>query len=100
MKNVSTEWIKKLIRENRLEEFYSCSTWKKIREQKKRLEHYECERCRAKGRYAKGEVVHHKKYLRNAPELALTISNLEVLCEKCHYEEHHKRAEPLTPERW
>ncbi len=37
MKNVSTEWIKKLIRENRLEEFYSCSTWKKYVNRKKDL---------------------------------------------------------------
>jgi 5-methylcytosine-specific restriction endonuclease McrA len=44
-------------------------------------------------------TVHHKKYLRKFPELAMDYDNLELLCDECHYEEHHKR-EQLNEERW
>lgn len=44
-------------------------------------------------------TVHHRKYLRKFPELAMSYDNLELLCEQCHYEEHHK-SEQLNEERW
>ena len=34
-------------------------------------------------------VVHHKRYLRDRPDLALNLDNLESLCNECHYREHH-----------
>jgi 5-methylcytosine-specific restriction endonuclease McrA len=99
-RKVTTEWIKELIKSGDTSPFYNTKEWGKLREQKRIKEHYECERCRAKGRYKKGSNVHHKKYLRQYPELALDINNLECLCNECHYEEHHKSDEPLTSERW
>jgi 5-methylcytosine-specific restriction endonuclease McrA len=96
---VTLPWLLFLIASGDTSEFYNTKEWGKLRERKRKAEHYECERCRAKGLHSRGVVVHHKKYLRQFPELALDFDNLECLCEKCHYEEHHK-SEPLTPERW
>jgi 5-methylcytosine-specific restriction endonuclease McrA len=98
-KTVTVDWIRQLIRDGDTSPFYNTKQWGEIRERKRRESHNECERCKAKGRYRHGVVVHHKLYLRDHPELALDINNLECLCEDCHYEEHHK-TEPVTPERW
>lgn len=52
-----------------------------------------CERCRAKGIYTPGKIVHHKKYLDDSslrnPDIALNFNNLELLCQDCHNKEHH-----------
>jgi 5-methylcytosine-specific restriction endonuclease McrA len=97
---VTVAWIIELIQSGDTSPFYNTKEWGALRERKRRQEHYECERCRAKGRYKRGKIVHHKKYLKDYPELALDINNLECLCEECHYEEHHKRKEQIIPERW
>lgn len=96
---VTLEWLKELIREGDVSPFYNTKQWKMLRKQKKKIEHNECERCRAKGRHREGTEVHHKKYLRQHPELALDINNLELLCEDCHYDEHHRRNQ-INEERW
>ena len=46
----------------------------------------------------KATTVHHKKYLRLHPELALDPDNLEPICERCHYDEHHRKKPGFTNE--
>mgnify|MGYP000394589935 FL=1 len=54
----------------------------------------------------RGVTVHHVKPLRERPDLALSEYdeagniNLVCLCASCHWDRHHKRAAPATPERW
>ena len=71
-----------------IRDFYKSGIWKTFR--KHVLEHKKsyCERCWQRGFYKKGKVLHHKKHLREFPELALTESNTELLCDDCHKEEH------------
>lgn len=85
-----------------------------IRKQVLKLDHYECQECKRRGRYSKGYIVHHVKHLRDAPELALTIwdpetgeRQLETRCKACHEAEHPDvlaqnitRHEPVTVEFW
>lgn len=51
-----------------------------------------CERCLGKGIYKPGEIVHHKIELTpqniNDPTVALSFSNLELVCRSCHKEIH------------
>ena len=98
-RHVTTEWIIELIRSGDTSPFYNTREWHELRERKRKAEHYECERCRSKGRYKHGTVVHHKKYLRLYPELAMVYGNLELLCDECHYNEHH-HTEQLNKEKW
>lgn len=98
-KHVTLSWLQGLIKSGDTSPFYNTKEWGKLRELKRKNEHYECERCRKKGIHKQATTVHHKKPLRKFPELALVYSNLENLCSECHYEEHHKK-EPLTEERW
>lgn len=98
-KHVTIEWLKELIRNGDTSPFYNTKEWNELRERKRRKEHNECERCRKKGKHSQATACHHKKYLRTHPELALVEDNLELLCDDCHYEEHHKK-EQLNEERW
>jgi len=95
-------WITSLIKHNNIKAFYNNSLWLEVRADVLEEQHNECQRCKAKGIYSKAITVHHIKYLRLHPELALTKENLESICEQCHYDEHHryKPKEQLNIERW
>ena len=65
--------------------------WQKVRLLKLRINPL-CEKCLKKKppiiRQAK--EVHHKKKIKDYPELRLVLENLESLCEPCHDEETAK----------
>ena len=103
------EDVKKFIQEDRVDKLYTSRQWRRIARQARELQHNECQRCKERGFYKPCEVVHHKKYVRLFPELAISLDNLECLCFDCHEEEHGRGVyargkqedkEPLTPERW
>ena len=54
-----------------------------------------CERCLAVGLYSPGTQVHHKVRLTpeniHDPSVTLSWSNLELLCDECHHQEHERR---------
>lgn len=72
--------------------FYKSKAWKSARQQAIIRADGLCERCRAKGIYKPGCIVHHKKYI--TPEnigdsrITLDLCNLEYVCEDCHNKEH------------
>lgn len=94
--------------------FYSWPKWRSLRAEVLRLDHYECQHCKAAGRYSRGYIVHHVKHLRERPDLALSVVDpdtgqrqLETLCKHCHELEHPEsqrqfqpQAPPITAERW
>ena len=94
--------------------FYSWPEWRSLRAEVLRLDHYECQHCKAAGRYSRGYIVHHVKHLRERPDLALSVFDpdtgqrqLETLCKQCHEQEHPEsqrqfqpQAPPITAERW
>jgi 5-methylcytosine-specific restriction endonuclease McrA len=104
--------LSKLIQEGHEAAFYHWTEWEKLRLEVFRMDHYECQKCRSRGRYARAKVVHHVKHLRDRPDLALSIWDGETrqlvsLCKSCHEEEHPEaqrqyipKAPPLTQERW
>lgn len=106
-------WITKLIENNNLHEFYTSQTWLNTRGEVLKEHKYECQDCRSRGYYTKANHVHHVRYVKNHPELALSktyiyqgkeYKNLIPLCHNCHEQRHsyrHKeKKEPLTVERW
>ena len=97
-----TQWVKELIKQGNMKPFYNSAIWEHTKAQVLEAQHHECQACKAKGMYAPAEAVHHIKFLKQHPELALTKSNLVCLCKECHYAIHH-RAEckpQLNKERW
>jgi 5-methylcytosine-specific restriction enzyme A len=104
---MNTETIIKLIREDNLMKFYKSKEWRSLRKVALQRDHYECQSCKRKGKYRKGQNVHHMKELKEHPALALTLDNLETLCIPCHNEEHerldkvnNKRPKFINEERW
>lgn len=93
-------WINKLIKDDNLKVFYNSALWEHVREEVLIEQHYECQVCKEKGLYTPAVTVHHIKYLRLHPELALTKSNLKAVCDICHYEIHHQPKIQLNIERW
>lgn len=79
-----------------------------------KMDNFECQICKARGRYSRGTIVHHVKHLRERPDLALSIFDpdtgerqLVTVCKACHEEAHPESlrrrepsAEPITTERW
>lgn len=97
-----TRWIKTLVAENALHRFYICKPWRHLRAEVLRDQNDECQMCKASGKHAPAETVHHIKTVRRAPWLALTKANCVALCGNCHYKIHHpphERAQ-LNAERW
>lgn len=116
-KKMNQDQIRKCLADGNPLAFYTSYGWKKKRREVLALDHYECQRCKARGRYSRATMVHHVKYLRDRPDLALSVWDIEPdgtrvrqlvsLCCACHEAEHPERlkrckprAKPLTEERW
>jgi len=100
--NEIANWIRSLIKYNNAKAFYKSQLWKTLRLEVLEEQKNECQLCKAKGLYSEAVTVHHIKFLRQHPELALTKSNLMAVCEECHYNIHHRNEtkEQLNIERW
>jgi 5-methylcytosine-specific restriction protein A len=88
--------------------FYKTMAWLNKRAEVLERDNYECQMCKAEGRYGRGNVVHHIKHLTHRPDLALEDDNLVTLCERCHNKVHPEKLkrpgtaarERISLERW
>lgn len=80
--------------------FYSSKRWQDTRNAYAKSKHHLCERCLAQGLFSPGEIVHHREHLTPTtienPEIALSWDNLELLCRRCHAEEHGQTFDQLN----
>ena len=94
-------WIRQLIENDRIYQFYKSEEWIRLRNEVLRDAHYECQHCAANGRYERAVMVHHVNEVRKRPDLALTrsfvdpvtkkeIVNLIALCNSCHERVHDR----------
>ena len=109
-----TDWIEKLIKENRLYSFYKSKEWRHLKEEILKENNYECAMCRESGKVTKAETVHHVQHVKKYPWLALSktykykgieYKNLIPLCHDCHDKVHGRmkykpKPRPITEERW
>lgn len=107
------KWIRKLEKEGKLYKFYKCKEWMELKASVLRDAHYECSKCKEKGKISRAEEVHHVQWVKRYPELALsrtyqhkgkTYQNLLPLCHSCHDKEHerfgYKKNQQFNEERW
>lgn len=107
------QWITNLIQEDKLYKFYKSKEWIKLRDEILSRSHYECAKCKEKGKISRAVTVHHVQYVKKHPELALSRTytyngeeylNLLPLCHDCHDEEHKrmkfKQKKQFNEERW
>lgn len=82
--------------------FYHTQEWKKCRESYAKSKKYLCENCLVNGRYTPGVIVHHIKPLNRQnihnPEISLAFANLQLLCRKCHNQEHSSKKKGIRYE--
>lgn len=73
-------------------EFYKTKAWQDCRNRYFESVGGLCEKCRAKGKIKKGEIVHHSIHLDEENFQDATISlnpaNLILVCRECHALEH------------
>ena len=99
---------------------YKSAKWKKVRLEQLETDHYECQRCKHRGkyknlsgqvRYTKAVLVHHEFRLRQYPQYAFSpyvggTRNLYSLCQSCHEIEHEEergiieKPNELNEEKW
>lgn len=94
------KWVRQLIRDGKVEQFYFTDDWKELRLEVLEEHHYECQECIKAGRYTRATCVHHVNELKDRPDLALSKhyvdhagvehKQLLPLCNKCHNIVHDK----------
>jgi 5-methylcytosine-specific restriction endonuclease McrA len=94
------KWIRELIRDGRVGQFYLTEDWKELRQEVLWDYQYECQECLKKGRYTRADCVHHVNEVRHRPDLAMSRTyfdkegnvqpNLVPLCNTCHNVVHDK----------
>lgn len=80
----------KLLVAGNTSKFYKSRRWKALRLQALERDNNECQQCKERGYFHVAECVHHIKEVKEVPQLALTLSNLKSLCNKCHNITHGK----------
>lgn len=93
---------------------YKSSKWLKVRKEQLEADHYECQRCKHKGKYANVQgiikytpavLVHHDYRVRQYPQYAFSrfvggTRNMYSLCEQCHEIEHAGERTPMKEDSW
>ena len=102
--------LKEHIKADDLHWFYTSAPWLHARAEALKIQHNECQRCkRLYDKIEPATVVHHVHYVRHYPQYALSLYvdgkiNLLALCDNCHWEIHHGKAQSAAskrfPERW
>lgn len=113
--NHSIETLQLMVAAGTSDSFYDWAEWLRMRDKVLAMDRNECQHCKAKHRYKKAIIVHHVKYLKDRPDLALSIFDpdtgerqLVSLCRACHEAQHSdRRCKPcnrakrfVTRERW
>ena len=100
--------------------FYDSALWQKTRREQLERDHYECQRCKHRGKYkdlqgqityTKAVLVHHDFRYLQYPQYATTPvvngkRNLYSLCQMCHEIEHEEErgivssGEEFNEEKW
>lgn len=106
--------LQEKISTDNVDSFYHWKDWEHLRAEVLRMDNHECQICKRKGRYRRADIVHHVKYLKDRPDLALSIwdgeeRQLVSVCRQCHEDLHPERTvryrygktvKPITEERW
>lgn len=117
MTNSFLQWLIGLIQSGEIHPFYVTGEWRGLSAQVLKEDRYECQLCRARGRYRKADLVHHVNHVKRRPDLALDMyyldgdgkrkRNLISVCRQCHENVCHperlcKEKAPSfeTEERW
>ena len=117
---MTEQFFQKLIQwiaDDNVHRFYDTTEWRHLSARILRSDKYECQLCKARGRYTPAKLVHHVNHVRDYPSLALSEfyinadgvkeRNLISVCKDCHETVCHpdrirkpSNAGSCFPERW
>ena len=86
--------------------FYDSPGWRRVRREALTRDRNACICCKDKGKYTRANTVHHVKEIKDVPDLALTLANLQSVCHACHESIHDRNASKRKlskvywPEQW
>ena len=98
------KWIKELLTQGKIDDFYKSKYWRKLRKE-----------CLKLGKITKANTVHHVQFVDKHPELALSkfytykgkqYRNLICVCPDCHNKLHPEKQKNnlkeklINKERW
>ena len=106
-----------MLSDDEARQIYESKEFRRLRKVVIALDKGECQCCRARGKYTKGNTCHHVKHVKEYPELAYDIyyvddkgiehRNIILVCKDCHETVCHperlrwrEAKKPLTVERW
>ena len=104
------KWIKELLTQGKIDDFYKSKYWRKLRKEVLKEQKEECQECLKLGKRTKANTVHHVQFVDKHPELALSkfyaykgkqYRNLICVCPDCHnklHPEKHKQKKELINE--
>ncbi|WZY00353.1 HNH endonuclease signature motif containing protein [Bacillus sp. FSL W7-1360] len=93
--NESQRYYDKYKRDQESRRFYNSKAWQKARRLALNRDDHLCRHCFDNGTITSAQTVHHIKYLKDHPELALDLANLVSLCFSCHNHMHSNRMKPM-----
>ena len=94
-------FINSCIAADKMYRFYKTKEWIELKNKILEEEHFECEICREAGKYKRAYLVHHVRFVRKYPHLALSkyytykgkrYKNLLALCNDCHEKIHDRNS--------
>lgn len=114
LSQLQLEQLKSLLESGKENIWYNSAAWKTMRALVLKHDRYECQPCKARGRYRRAKIVHHVKHLKDRPDLALSLYDpdtgerqLVSVCKQCHEVLHPEsqrqfapKTKPVTQERW
>lgn len=78
---------------DKLVKFYQSKEWRTLRLKAIKRDHNECVVCRREGKYHVCQNVHHIHEVKERPDLALDLNNIECIC-IVHHNMIHERYQP------
>lgn len=91
---MTVEDIARLVEAGQEHLFYCSRDWQRKRRKILRQDRFECQICKARGKYRKAVLVHHVQHLKDRPDLAMSDTYIDgsgsehrqliSVCKECH----------------
>ena len=88
-KKVSNKTYDTSMRAKDRSKIYNSKRWKEVRVKAMVRDSCMCGPCKKEGVDTIATEVHHIKELKDRPDLAFDLDNLESICHACHMKNHH-----------
>jgi 5-methylcytosine-specific restriction enzyme A len=88
--NVSQQFYNMYVRDKERTAFYKTKQWEKVRVLALRRDHGQCVPCDKQGKTTPANIIDHIIPYEVAPDLGLTLDNLQTICIACHNRKTHE----------